>query len=77
MLWPVMEELAADNEGKKVQIVKVNVDQNNELAGMFQVSSIPAVFIVQGGKPVDSIVGVNPKHFYQGKIEEYLEKEVK
>lgn len=56
MLGPVMDDLAKDNEGKKVQIVKVNVDQLPQLAGQFGVSSIPAVFIIHGGKPVDMII---------------------
>jgi thioredoxin-like negative regulator of GroEL len=42
-----MEELEKDNAGKNVKIVKVNVDENNELASQFQVSSIPAVFIIK------------------------------
>lgn len=74
MLWPIMEELANDNEGKPVQVVKINVDENQELAGMFQVSSIPVVFIMQGGKPVDTIVGANPKGVYQNKINDLLSK---
>lgn len=61
MLGPVMEELATDNAGKKVQIVKVNVDEQGELAGAFGISSIPAVFFVQGGQVVHKVIGVNPK----------------
>ena len=69
-----MEDLAKDNEGKPVQVVKINVDENQELAGMFQVSSIPVVFFIQGGKPVDHIVGANPKGVYQNKIDDLLSK---
>jgi len=36
MLWPIMEELSTDNEGKPVQVVKVNVDENPELSGAFE-----------------------------------------
>ena len=56
MLGPIMEELAEDNKGKKVQIVKVNVDENQQLATTFQVSSIPAVFLMKGENPVGTIV---------------------
>lgn len=70
MIWPVLEELAADNEGKKVIIAKVNVDENPELSAAFQVSSIPVVFFMRDGKPVDTIVGANPKEVYQNKIDE-------
>jgi thioredoxin-like negative regulator of GroEL len=41
-----LEKLAIDNIGKNVQIVKVNVDENPELASIFQVSSIPVVFFL-------------------------------
>ena len=61
MLGPVMEELATDNAGKKVQIVKVNVDEQPELAGAFRIQSIPAVFFVQNGQMVHQVIGVNPK----------------
>lgn len=69
MLWPIMEELSTDNEGKAIKFVKVNVDENPELSGAFQVSSIPVVFFMKDGKPVDAIVGANPKEVYQNKID--------
>ena len=47
MLGPIMEELANDYEGKPVKIVKVNVDNNPELSQTFEISSIPAVFLMQ------------------------------
>jgi len=72
MLGPIMEELATDNEGKKVKIVKINVDNNGDLAQTFQVSSIPAVFVIKGGKPVEAIVGANAKNVYQAKIDAHL-----
>ncbi len=72
MLGPVMEDLSHENADKKVKIVKVNVDEQWELAGTFGISSIPAVFFVQGGKIVHQVVGVNPKGVYQNKIDELL-----
>lgn len=72
MLGPVMEELATENAGKKVQIVKVNVDEQPELAGTFRIQSIPAVFFVQNGQIVHQVIGVNPKWVYQNKIDELL-----
>jgi thioredoxin-like negative regulator of GroEL len=51
-----MEELATDNKDKKVQIVKVNVEENQELAQTFQISSIPAVFLMKNGSPVDTVI---------------------
>ena len=72
MLWPIMEELAEDNKGKKVQIVKVNVEENPELSQTFQVSTIPVVFLIKDGNPVGTIPSVNPKNVYQNKIDELL-----
>ena len=69
MLGPVMDQLATEYAGKKVQIVKVNVDELPQLAGQFGISSIPAVFFVQGGKHVDMVIGANPKVIYQQKID--------
>ncbi len=74
MLGPVMEQLAEENVGKPVQIIKVNVDENQWLAQAFQVSSIPVVFFVQWGKVVDYVVGANPKTVYQEKIEQHGNK---
>lgn len=72
MIGPVMEELVNDNEAKGVKVVKINVDENPELAWAFQVSSIPVVFFMKNGQPIDSIIGANPKTVYQNKIDELL-----
>lgn len=71
MLGPVMDELAVDNAEKAVQIVKVNVEEQQALAGSFGVSSIPAVFFVKGGKVVDAMTGAMPKNMYQEKIDSH------
>lgn len=71
MLWPVLEELAADNEWKNVKIIKANVEspENGPLAQSFQVASIPAVFMLKNGEVVKPIIGVNPKNIYQWEID--------
>ena len=75
MLWPIIEQLAEDN--KDVVIAKVNVDENQELAGTFQVSSIPVVFFVKDGQVVDKVVGANPPTVYQEKIADHSTKTAK
>ena len=69
-----MEELFTDNKWKPVKIVKVDVDNqaNWPIAQKFQVSSIPAVFVIKNGEIVDNIIGANPKDTYQTKINELL-----
>ena len=71
MLGPILEELSTANEGKAVKIIKVNVDSpaNGPLAQSFQVSSIPAVFMIKNGEVVKPIIGVNPQEMYQGEID--------
>lgn len=59
MLGPVIEKLAQDYEGK-VQVGKVNVDQQPELAMRYGVMSIPTVIFFKGGQELDRLVGVMP-----------------
>ena len=74
MLGPILEEISEENEGKAVKIIKVNVESpaNGPLAQSFQVSSIPAVFVLKNGQVVKPIIGVNPKNVYQWKIDALL-----
>ena len=74
MLWPVMEELAADNEWKNVKIVKADVEWpgNEELVQKFQVSSIPAIFIMKAWNVIKPVIWVNPKEVYQAEIDGLL-----
>lgn len=60
MLSPVVEEVAAEREGK-IKVGKVNVDEEILLANEFGVSSIPTVVILKGGKSVAKMVGYMPK----------------
>lgn len=74
MLWPVMDELATDNDWKNVKIIKINVEWNGNqpLVDKFQVSSIPVVFVIKAWEVIEPIVWVNPKEVYQSKIDELL-----
>ena len=56
MLAPVLEELS-----QQVKVVKVDVDENPQLAMAFQVASIPTVIAFRDGKAVKQSVGVVPK----------------
>ncbi len=60
MISPVLEEL--DGEiGDKLKIVKVDVDENQELAQKYEVMSIPALFVLKDGEVVDETLGYQPK----------------
>ena len=56
MLAPVLEDLS-----QQVKVVKVDVDENPQLALAFQVASIPTVIAFRDGKAVNQSVGVVPK----------------
>ena len=59
MVSPVVDEIAAENEGFKVG--KVNVDEEEELARQFRVMSIPTLIVFREGRAVTSSVGAKPK----------------
>jgi thioredoxin 1 len=67
-IGPVVEELSKEYDGK-VNIGKVNVDQNPQLSINYGITSIPAIVFVKGGKVVDKLVGAQPKSNFVKKIE--------
>jgi thioredoxin len=73
MVTPVVEELASEYAGK-INFVKVNVDENNELASKYNVFSIPTLAIFNRGQIVAQQVGAASKSSYKNMIEKTLEK---
>jgi putative thioredoxin len=71
ILGPILEKLAGEFEGKFV-LVKAETEKLSEIAVSFGVQSIPSVFVVKGGKVVDSFVGVAPEPALRSWIERYL-----
>lgn len=67
MVAPILEELAAEL-GEKVRFVKVNVDENQELASRFGVRGIPTLLFVKDGEVVDGQVGLLPKDALRTKV---------
>lgn len=57
---PILEELSREYAGK-LKVVKVNVDDNAQLAMRFDARSIPTLLVMSGGRVVDRIVGALPK----------------
>jgi thioredoxin 1 len=74
MLGPIIEELA-EEMGDKVKVRKLNVDENKQTAGKYQVMSIPTVMIFKDGKAEKTLVGVQPKPAYETAIKEVLGEE--
>src|SRR3954463_3547215 len=67
-IGPVIEELSKDYAGK-VNVGKVNVDQNPQLSINYGITSIPAILFIKDGKVVDKQVGSQPKANFVKKIE--------
>lgn len=57
---PVLQAIADENPGK-LEIVKLNVDENPETAMRYQVTSIPAMKLYSGGEVVKTVIGAKPK----------------
>ncbi len=67
MIAPAVEELARDFLGK-AKVVKVNVDEEPNLASQYGIRSIPTLLFFQGGKVVDQLVGAAPKDTLAAKL---------
>jgi putative thioredoxin len=70
-LGPVLEQVADENAGK-IKVVKVNTDENQDLAQQFQIRSIPAVKLFRGGRVVDEFVGALPLAHVRAFLEPHL-----
>src|ERR1700729_1216506 len=60
MLSPTVSEIATDYAGK-LKVVKLNVDENVNSAGRFNIRGIPTLLIFKGGQVADQLVGAVPK----------------
>lgn len=67
MIAPVVEEIADEYEGR-IKVGKVNVDEEDELAAEYSISSIPTLLIFKNGEIVHTLIGYRPKE----QILEYL-----
>ena len=71
-LTPILEKLAAEYAGR-IKLVKVNSDENQELAAAFGVRSIPDVMAFREGKPVAHFLGALPESQVRAFIDKLLE----
>ena len=71
MVAPTVEELAQEYEGR-LKVLKLNTDENPDIAGKYQVMSIPTLMFFKDGKPADKIIGVAPKKQFKDKIDALL-----
>jgi thioredoxin 1 len=71
MVSPILDEIASEH-GDKIEIVKVNVDNEPALAQQYGITSIPALQVFQGGQLVKSMVGAKPKPALLNDLAEFI-----
>ncbi|GBE06754.1 thioredoxin-1 [bacterium BMS3Abin10] len=71
MVAPMVEELAREYEGK-ARFVKLNTDENPDLASRYKIRGIPTLMFFKKGEIVEQIVGVVPKAQLKAKIDSLL-----
>ncbi len=71
MVAPVLDELAEEMDGK-LRVAKLNVDENQDIAEQFQVSSIPTFILFKQGEATDRMLGAMPK----GAFEQFIERHI-
>jgi thioredoxin 1 len=68
---PILEEIAGEH-ADKIEIVKLNVDENPQTAARYGIVSIPTMNVYQGGQVVKTIVGAKPKALLLKDLEAFI-----
>ena len=71
MIAPVLEDIAKEHAGK-IQIAKLNVDDNPNIARRYDVMSIPTLILFKDGEPQVRLIGAKPKGQLLEEISAYL-----
>jgi thioredoxin 1 len=70
---PIVAELAGKYKNK-ITVGKIDIDQNSDLAGTYNIQSIPTLMIFVEGKPVETLVGLRSKDALEELINKYIQK---
>ncbi len=68
---PILDQIAVEH-ADKIEIVKLNVDENPQTAAKYQITSIPAMKVYQGGEVVKTVIGAKPKPALEADLAAYL-----
>ncbi len=68
---PILDQIASEH-ADKIDVVKLNVDNNPETAMKYQVTSIPTMKIFRGGEVVKTVIGAKPKPALESDLAEFL-----
>ena len=71
MVSPILDEIQAENP-EKITVLKLNVDENPDLAMKYQITSIPAMKVFQGGEVKTTIIGAKPKFALEKDLAAYI-----
>jgi thioredoxin 1 len=71
MVSPILDEIQAENPDK-ITVLKLNVDENPDLAMKYQITSIPAMKVFQGGEVTTTIIGAKPKFALEKDLAAYI-----
>lgn len=71
IIAPTVEELAKEYAGK-VKILKLNTDENPDIASKYKIMGIPTLMFFKGGQRVDQVVGAVPKPQLKAKLDSLL-----
>jgi thioredoxin 1 len=72
-LTPMFKELSEEQEGRATFLM-ANVEENGELASMYQIMSVPTVIALQEGRLVDQVSGLQPKEEYEKILNDFCRK---
>jgi thioredoxin 1 len=68
---PILDQIAVEH-ADKIEVVKLNVDENPQTAAKYQITSIPAMKVYQGGEVVKTVIGAKPKPALEADLAAYL-----
>ena len=68
---PILDQIASEH-ADKIKIVKLNVDDNPQMAMKYQITSIPAMKVFRGGEVVKTVIGAKPKPAIEADLAEFL-----
>lgn len=68
---PILDQIATEH-AEKIEVVKLNVDENPETAMKYQITSIPTMKVFRGGEVVKTVIGAKPKPALEADLAEFL-----
>lgn len=71
MVSPIVDQIAEENS-EKLNVVKVNTDENLEIASKYGITSIPALYVFKDGEVAKTIIGARPKPALEDELSDFI-----